>query len=224
MVARWLGLFLVGTAVSCTATTSEPAAIPPAKAEPEASPELVAAARDSVLSLSDTLETYYATGEPSPRDLSWAYHRVKDVPVTTAGETYGKAKITARWVQSRGMLAASQLREVEALLLQSQELDANFRQGAAEFMLGVLYVHAPARLVEHGDSEVGLSLLEAHLAQHPDDPPKQLRLAEAYIALNDPDPAHPLLCSCQRRRAALSQSEQVLLDELLKRAGEQPCP
>ncbi len=212
---RWV-LLLTGALLGCATTT--PAAAP------GASPALVAAAESGVLALSDALEAEYDAGPPSDQDVGWAYDRVKDRSVSTAADAYGKAKITARWVQVRGALAAGQLREVERLLLLSQRLDPGFRGGVAKRALGILYVNAPARLLEHGDSETGLALLEELASEHPEDIETQLRLAEAYVALNDPDPAHPLLCACQRRRASLRAADQRRLDELMSEADAPSCP
>ena len=68
-------------------------------------------------------------------------------------------------------------------------------------MLGTLYVIAPGALVKHGDSERGLELLEGLVSEHPEIVENHLRLAEAYIALGDPDPAGPS-CACASRIAA----------------------
>jgi hypothetical protein len=83
---------------------------------------------------------------------------------------------------------------------------------------------APAGLLEHGDSEVGVELLEGLVRTHPDMPENHLRLAEAYIALNDPGPAGPHLCRCLAHKEALRPDEQGLLQQLIADAGSPPCP
>jgi len=216
MARRCWALLFTGLLLGCAAKAPS--------AAPAASPTLVSAAERGVLALSDALEAEYDAGPPSEQDVGWAYDQVQDVDVTTAADAYGKARITARWVQLRGALAAGQLREVERLLLLSQRLDPGFRGGVARRALGILYVNAPARLLEHGDSETGLALLEQLASEHPEDVETQLRLAEAYVALNDPDPAHPLLCDCQRRRASLRAADQRRLDELMREADAPACP
>ncbi len=219
MARRCWALLVAGLLLGCAAK-----APPAAPAAPAASPALVSAAGRGLLALSDALEAEYDAGPPSEGDIRWAYDQAKDRAVTTAADAYGKAKITARWVQLRGALAAGQLREVERLLLLSQKLDPGFRAGAARRALGVLYVNAPARLLEQGDSERGLELLEELVREHPEDVENPLRLAEAYVALGDPEPAHPLLCDCQRRRSSLRAADQRRLDELMREADAPACP
>ncbi|HOU93587.1 MAG TPA: hypothetical protein PLU22_21195, partial [Polyangiaceae bacterium] len=177
MARRCWALLFTGLLLGCAAKAPS--------AAPAASPTLVSAAERGVLALSDALEAEYDAGPPSEQDVGWAYDQVQDVDVTTAADAYGKARITARWVQLRGALAAGQLREVERLLLLSQRLDPGFRGGVARRALGILYVNAPARLLEHGDSETGLALLEQLASEHPEDVETQLRLAEAYVALTE---------------------------------------
>ena len=82
---------------------------------------------------------------------------------------------------------------------------------------------APATFLEHGDSEQGLELLEQLVQEHPDVAENQLRLAEAYIALGDPEPAAPHLCVCLAQRAALRRDDQQLLDQLVATAGTPDC-
>jgi thioredoxin-like negative regulator of GroEL len=77
--------------------------------------------------------------------------------------------------------------------------------------------------LEHGDSEQGLELLEQLVKQHPDVPENQLRLAEAFIALGDPDPAEPHLCASLVQRASLRRDDQQLLDQLVATAGTPDC-
>ena len=78
---------------------------------------------------------------------------------------------------------------------------------------------APSTLLSHGDSEKGLEMLERLCKRHPETLENHLRVAEAYIALGDPEPATPHLCRCERERASLRPSDQRVLDKLTQDAG-----
>ena len=112
---------------------------------------------------------------------------------------------------------------MERWALRSRTLDPDFRDGAATRLLGTLYVAAPASFLEHGDSEQGIEMLEQLVQEHPDAVENHLRLAEAYIALSDPEPAAPHLCVCLAQRAALRRDDQQLLDQLVATAGTPDC-
>ena len=122
------------------------------------------------------------------------------------------------------LAAPSLVAEVERSARSSAQLDPNFRAGAAQRLLGTLYVMAPAALLEHGDSERGLELLSSLVQRFPESVPNRLRLAEGYRALGDPAPAHVHLCHCVAHRAALRPDEQTLLSELLAQAKLSHCP
>ena len=107
--------------------------------------------------------------------------------------------------------------------MKSRALDPNFRDGAATRMLGTLWVLAPADLLEAGDSEEGLALLEGLVAQHPDVPDNHLRLAEALVALDDDEAAHLPLCRAGAGRARLRRDHQALLDRLVSEVGPLSC-
>ena len=109
--------------------------------------------------------------------------------------------------------------EAEAFARTALERDPDYDEGAATRMLGTLYVMAPGRLVEHGDAEEGLSMLEDLVEARPEDPRNHLRVAEAYIALDDPDPAVPFLCFAHAHRDALRKDDQSLLDTLSESFG-----
>jgi len=79
-------------------------------------------------------------------------------------------------------------------------------------------------LLEHGDSETGLELLQAVVQRFPDHVPNRLRLAEGYLALGDPGPARPQLCYCVAHRASLRPDEQKLLHELSEQSHLGHCP
>jgi len=113
--------------------------------------------------------------------------------------------------------------EIERCARRSRDLDPDFRDGAATRLLGTLYVLAPAAVLQHGDSETGLELLEGLARRHPETVENHLRLAEAYIALGDPDPAAPQLCRCLAHEAELHADDQRLLRQLIKDAGPPRC-
>jgi hypothetical protein len=188
------------------------------------SPELAAAAeRRDALVLSDTLEALIEGNEDSRADREFAYDAVRTTEENTAAYAFARASVTGRLVQSRGLRGASQVGEVEEWALRSQALDPEFREGAATRLLGTLYVIAPATFLEQGDSELGLEMLEQLALKHPDVPENQLRLAEAYIALGDLEPAGPHLCASLAQRSALRRDDQELLDQLVATAGTPEC-
>jgi len=186
--------------------------------------ELTAAAdRQGALAVSDALEALIAAGRDTPADREYAYHVVRAHVEDTAPSLFAQAAVTGRLVQQEGLLAAHLLPEIERCARRSRDLDRDFRGGAATRLLGTLYVMAPARLLEHGNSEVGLQLLEGLVETHPDVLENHLRLAEAYIALGDPGPAGPHLCRCLADKAALRTDDQKLLQELIDNAGLPAC-
>ncbi len=187
-------------------------------------PQLATVAEQGdALALSDALEALIAAGQDTPRDREYAYQMVRKDQTDTAAAAFARAAITGRVVQLKGLRAAHLVASVEREARHSRELDPNFRGGAATRMLGTLYVIAPATLLEHGDSETGLQLLEDLTAAHPEVPENHLRLAEAYVTLHDPDPAAPHLCFCIAHRTQLRPDEQQLLKELLDEAGAPSC-
>lgn len=189
-----------------------------------APPELVEAAQSNdALAIADALETLIATGKDTLADREFAYERIRLVESDTAAYAFARAAVAGRVVQNKGLLAAPLLAEAEAFARRSRELDPNFRDGAATRMLGTLYVMAPAHLLKHGDSELGLELLEQLTEQHPDVVENHLRLAEAYVVLHDPEPARPHLCEASAARARLRSDDLHLLDRLLIEVGKLDC-
>jgi hypothetical protein len=187
-------------------------------------PELSAAGdRQDVLALSDGLEALIAAGRDTPADREYAYDVVRVREEDTAPSMFARAAVTGRLVQQKGLLAAHLVPEIERGARRSRDLDPEFRGGAATRLLGTLYVMAPAVLLQHGDSEVGLELLEGLVQTHPEGIENHLRLAEAYIALGDPAPAGPHLCRCLADKAALRRDDQTLLQQLIDEAGLPPC-
>jgi len=195
-------------------------ATPPAIVDPELR---AAAEQRDALAVSDALEQRIANGTDTPADREFAYAMVSAIDGDTAAEAFARAAVTGRLVQLRGMRGAPLIGEVEKWAVRSRGLDPKFRDGAATRLLGTLYVIAPGSLVRYGDSERGLELLEGLVREHPEIVENHLRLAEAYIALGDPDPAAPALCVCLAKREALRRDDQQLLDQLLATAGTPEC-
>ena len=187
-------------------------------------PELRAAGkRQDALAVSDALEALIASGHDTPADRHHAHDIVRAHEEDTAPSLFARAAVTGRLVQHEGLLGANLVPEIERCARRSRELDPDFRDGAATRLLGTLYVMAPAMLLEHGNSEVGLQLLEGLVQVHPEVLENRLRLAEAYIALGDPAPAAPHLCRCLAGKATLRPDDQVLLRQLVDDAGLPPC-
>jgi tetratricopeptide (TPR) repeat protein len=206
-------IFVTCTAVACAAVRGG-----------SVHAELEAAVKtNDALAVSDALEKLIATGTDTPADHQLAYDAIRTNDVDTAPATFARAAVTGRLVQQRGLLGADLVDDVERDAMRSRELDPDFRDGAATRLLGTLYVIAPATYLEHGDSERGLELLEGLVEARPDIPENHLRVAEAYIALRDPDPALPHLCRALEARAALRWDDQALLDRLVGSVGGVNC-
>lgn len=169
------------------------------------------------LKVSDDLEALIENGTDTPKAREAAYDKVRQAPCdATAGAAFGRAAVTGRIVQQKGLLAANLVRDVEFYARRSIELDPVFRDQAATRMLGTLYVLAPAALLKHGDSETGLSMLETMTREHPDVPENHLRLAEAYVSLADDASARPEVCRCLQMRTRLRRDDQNLLNQLFQ--------
>jgi len=191
---------------------------------PRARAAIDAAAASDALAVSAALEALIAKGKDTRADREYAYQKVCEREENTAAYAFARAAVTGRLVQMGGLSAVGLVGEVERWARRSRELDPEFRSGAATRLLGTLYVLAPGALLEHGDSEEGLSLLEGLVQKHPDVLENHLRLAEAYIALGDPGPARPHLCQCLAQRAALRPDDQDLLLRLVRDAQNPDCP
>ena len=186
--------------------------------------QLQVAGQGDALAVSDALEALIALGQDTPADREYAYEIVHQHNEDTAVTMFARADVTGRLVQQRGFLAANLVPEIERSARRSRELDPTFRDGAATRLLGTLYVIAPGAVLEHGDSEQGLELLEGLTAAHPEVLENHLRLAEAYIALGDATPARPHLCLCLAGKGKLRRDEQILLTHLYADAGSPTCP
>jgi hypothetical protein len=183
-------------------------------------PELATLAGSAdALALYDRLEALIAAQKDAPQDREFAYQAIQGHDDGTAGYAFARAAITGRLAELHGMAAGSLVGEAERWARRSRQLDPEFRDGAAARMLGVLYVLAPARLLEHGDSEEGLAILEDLTERRPDVLENHLRLAEAYLALGDEEPAHSHLCTLLGRRAELPRDHERLLLRLVEDVG-----
>jgi len=167
------------------------------------------------LVVSDGLEALIEHGKDTPAARESAYDKVRKSRCdATAGGAFGRAAVTGRIVQQKGLLAANLVRDVEFYARRSREIDPTFRDFASTRMLGTLYVMAPAALLKHGDSEAGLAMLETLAHEHPDVPENHLRVAEANVALGDQAAARPHVCHCLAARARLRHDDQTLLAQL----------
>ena len=130
------------------------------------------------LQVYDTLETLIANEEDTRGDRKAAFRAVRDAkPEETAAYHFAWAGVAGRLVQQKGLLGADLLHDIEKHARRSVELDPDFRAGAATRLLGTMYVVAPSTFLEHGDSELGLEMLETLVAAHPADHPVEYRYA-----------------------------------------------
>ncbi|HEY2775768.1 MAG TPA: hypothetical protein VGK20_17130 [Candidatus Binatia bacterium] len=179
--------------------------------------------KGDALQVYDRLEFLIANDNDTRNDRRDAFRAVKDRNEETAAFQFAWAGIAGRLVQQRGLLAAGMLKDIEKHARRSVELDPNFRDGAATSLLGTMYVAAPSSLLAHGDSEIGLEMLAGLVEKYPDNPEDHLRLAEAYITLNDPGPAISHLCTCLAVKDKMRKDEQKLLVNLFADAGQAKC-
>jgi thioredoxin-like negative regulator of GroEL len=171
----------------------------------------------------ERLEQLIEAQKDSKQDREDAYALVVQRAGTDTDYYFARAAVAGRLAENRGLQAMGLVTETEDYARRVRAADPDYRQGAATRMLGTLYVLAPANLVAHGDSETGLELLEAEVKAHPDRIVGRLRLAEAYIALNDPEPAKEHLCVVKQHEAELSAGDRRLLARLLPGVGELTC-
>jgi hypothetical protein len=182
-------------------------------------PLRAAAVKHDAVALMDALERIIDRREATTQDREGAYAAVRQWTADTPGYALARAVLAGRVAQIRGVTAVTLVRQVEKWARLSMELDPGYRNGHARRVLGTLYVLAPASLVAHGDSEVGIELLEEQRSAHPTEPSNHLRLAEAFLALDDPEPAAAHLCFCIEKQAALRPSDRRLLKRLIDVAG-----
>lgn len=196
--------------VLCVACTPPPSAAVTAPGAPPADP----------VAVYDELESAIAASGDSEQQRVDALARVEGAPDDgSAAYAFVRGALNGRVAELRGANAGKLVTEAEAWARKSLERDPGYRDGAATQMLGSLYVMAPARLLEHGDSEKGLEMLEALVQAKPEQPRYRLRLAQAYLHLGDDDAARPHLCTSLAGRQSLRADEQKLLDGLVDGAG-----
>ena len=165
----------------------------------------------------EDLEAAIAGGTDSEDDRQQAMDRVREIADDgTAAYAFARAAIIGRVAELRGVKAGKLVTEAEQWAKTSIDRDPEYRQQAASRMIGSLWVMAPPRLIEHGDSEEGIDLLESLAEKHPEVPENGLRAAEAYLFLGDPDPAVPHLCRIRSARDALRPDDRALYDRLVE--------
>lgn len=191
--------------------------------EAEVTPDVATAAQQrDALAISDELEALVDQGKATEDDRVYALEQVRSISDDgSAGYAFARAAVAGRVAELRGVKAGKLVGEAEGFARKSIERDPKFRERAAERMLGSLWVMAPPRLLEHGDSEKGLELLETLATQQPQELDNHLRLAEAYVFLGDPEPAVPHLCTVQQGRASLRRDDDALLQRLLDEVAEE---
>jgi hypothetical protein len=174
------------------------------------------------LAVSDELEALIAEGRASEDDRVRALERVRAIPDDgSAGYAFARAAVAGRVAELRGVKAGKLVGEAEGFARTSMERDPEFRARAASRMLGSLWVMAPPRLLEHGESEKGLALLETLAKEQPEELLNHLRLAEAYVFLGDSEPAIPHLCTVHAGRTTLRRDDAALLTRLMDEAAEE---
>lgn len=177
----------------------------------------------SAFEVYERLEALIDAQKDNKQDREDAYALVVKQADTSPEYYFARAAIAGRLAENRGLQALGLVTETEDYARKVRAIDPDYREGAATRMLGTLYVLAPPSLVKHGDSETGLELLEAEVKAHPERLSSRLRLAEAYIALGDPEPAKEHLCVVQRGEATLSAGDRRLLTKLVADSGKLEC-
>jgi hypothetical protein len=182
----------------------------------------ISAAQADAWAVHEALEQRIAAGGGNEAERASALEKARAAPDDgSAAYAYARAAVAGRMAEERGLQALDLLDEIRDWSSKSIERDASFQGMAATRMLGTLHVLA-GRHFKGGDSELGLELLEQVLAEqadHGDAAINHLRVAEAYVALGDPEPAFERLCVSLANRAQLSAEEQRLLDALVADVG-----
>lgn len=193
---------------------------PPPVVAPVGEDDTNPAAPRSALDVLHALENDIAHGREQARDRESAYQEAAALPDDqTADYAFARAALAGRLAERRGAGAGKLVGEAERWARLALQRDPKDDDGAATRMLGSLYVMAPRRLVEHGDAEVGLSMLESLAADHPEEPRNHLRLAEALVFSGDVDSARDPLCMALRHREVFRPDEQKLLASLVEESG-----
>lgn len=210
--ARSLFVLTLGALAACKASSASTPPTGTAGSEP--------AAPIDALGILQALEADIEAGTASEKDRERAYETVSGAKDDgTADYAFARAALAGRVAELRGVGAGKLVTEAETFARLALEREPEYDEGAATRMLGTLYVMAPGRLVDHGDAEDGLTMLEDLVEARPDDPRNHLRVAEAYIAMDDPDPAIEFLCFAHGHRDSLRKDDQALLDTLSETFG-----
>ncbi len=188
----------------------------PSDGDPGAQP--VASTAPSPIEVYERLERRIHEGTATRADRETAYAAVEGVAPDMAEVAFARAAIAGRLAEDRGLRGLALVKEAERLASKSIEIDPAWRGGAARRLLGTLYVLA-GQHTEHGDSEEGLELLEELTEEFPDEPLNHLRLAEGYLALDDPDPALEHLCFVRAHADGLQAGDRRLLEQLVSQVG-----
>ncbi len=212
-------------AVGCKTSTSttptkhpQPTGENPSNTEPETTAPKTSGG-EQAMAVYRALEAKIDAGEDTKDDRKQAYGEVVELDDGSNDYAFARAALAGRLAQARGLKAGKLVTEAETYARRVLEADPDYGEGAVVRMLGSLYVNAPARLVKHGDSETGLEMLEKEVSDHPDRVESRLRLAEAYVALGDPEPSFPHLCACIQNRASFGGDNQRLLGRLVDEVG-----
>lgn len=177
----------------------------------------------TAIQIHERLEVLIDQQKDSKQDREDAYALVTKRTGTTPEDFFARAAVAGRLAENRGLQAMGLVTEAEDYARRCRAVDPDFREGAATRLLGSLYILAPANLVKHGDSETGLELLEKEVEAHPDRLVSRLRLADGYIALNDPDPSREHLCVVKQGQAGLTAADKRLFARLLQDSGDLKC-
>jgi hypothetical protein len=205
--------------VLLVATAAMPLGCGPRQEPRDTSVPSTGAPRDA-MTIYEALEVELEAGTATEDDRMDAYLRVQSIRDDgSAAHAFAAAALAGRLAELRGAKAGKLVTEAESWARKSIERDPEFRDRAATQLLGSLYVMAPGRLVEHGDSETGLEMLEGLVEAKPESPAYRFRLAQAYAHLGDDDAAKPHLCASLAARQDLRKDEQRLLDDLVEDAG-----
>jgi hypothetical protein len=183
-------------------------------------PDLAAASRAADLqALSDALEAKIDDERDTDKDRSFAFHRAKEMADDgSAAWAFARAAIVGRQTEALGVKALFMVKEVEEFAMLAVARDPNYRSGAARRMLATLYVLAGDH-VEHGDSELGLEMLEELFDEAPEVLENRLALAEGYVFLGDPDPALEHLCAIRSAQDQLRPAYRRQLADLFVDVG-----
>lgn len=195
----------------------------PAACRPSGSPQNpnyagAAESRDAI-KVYEALEALIDAQKDTKADREDAYALINGWDDGSVAYAFARAAIAGRLAENRGLQAGGLVTEAEEFARRAREKEPDFRDGSATRLLGTLYVLAPGRLLKHGDSEAGLELLEEEVKAHPERPISRLRLAEAYVALNEPESAREHLCAAKTAEPNLGAGDRRLLARLVEEVG-----